>query len=65
MSPETRSLGMSWAKASAISLLPMLAMHCRAKVMKMGFLEDKSFFMFWMINLIRSLSWFRITEMKR
>ncbi|RNA15637.1 hypothetical protein BpHYR1_013336 [Brachionus plicatilis] len=41
VSPDTSSLGMSWANASAISLLPMLDMHCSASVV-FDVLDDES-----------------------
>ena len=63
--PETRSLGMSCAKASAMSLEPTLAMHCRARLTCTGFLDTRSFLMLLLIRLIRSLFWLTSTEMKR
>ena len=63
--PETRSLGMSGAKTSAMSLDPMLAMHCRARLTCTGFLEVRSFLMLWLIRLIRSLFWLISTEINR
>ena len=63
--PETSSFGISWANVSAISLLPILAIHCKARLINIGFLDCKSFLIFWMMSFIRSLSWFSITEMNR
>ena len=43
--PETRSFGISIPKASAMSLLPMFAMHWRARDTWTGFLLARSFLM--------------------
>lgn len=65
VSPETSSFGMSFENASAMSRLPMFAMHCNAKFTWIGLREFKSFLMLWMINLIRSLFVFTSTEMNK
>lgn len=57
--------GTSAAKASAISLLPTLAMQCKARFMKVGFLLDRSFFRALLIRLMRSLFELTNTEMNR
>ncbi len=56
---------MSWAKTSAMSLDPMLAMHCRARDTCTGLREPRSFLMLWLMRLMRSLFWLIRTEMKR
>ncbi len=63
--PDTRSFGMSWQKASAMSLEPMLAMHCRARQMWIGLRLDRSFLMDWMTSFISSLLALTSTEMNR
>ena len=52
--PETSSLGISWPKASAMSLDPILAMHWRARETWTGFLLARSFLMDWTISWISS-----------
>lgn len=63
--PDTSNLGISCENASAISRLPIFAIHCNAKLTWTGFLDCKSFLMLWIINLIKSLFVFTRTEMKR
>ena len=63
--PDTSSFGISPAKASAISLDPMFAMHWSAKLTWTGFREERSFLMLWLIRLIKSLFWLIRTEMNK
>lgn len=65
VSPDTNNFGMSFENDSAISRLPMLAMHCNARFTWIGFREFRSFLMLWMISLIRSLFVFTSTEMNK
>lgn len=58
-------LGISEAKASAISLLPTLAIQCRARFMKVGLRLARSFLMPLLMSRIRSLLEFTSTEMNR
>lgn len=63
--PATKMLGISEAKVSAISLLPTLAMQCRARFMKVGLRLERSFLMPLLISRIRSLFEFTSTEINR
>lgn len=63
--PATRTLGISDAKVSAISLLPTLAMQCSARFMKVGLRLERSFLMPLLIRRIRSLLELTSTEMNR
>ena len=46
--------GTSFPSCSAISLLAMLAMHCMARVLKVGLRDSRSCRIDWMIRFIRS-----------
>lgn len=63
--PATKILGISDANASAISLLPTLAMQCRARFMKVGLRLPRSFLMALLMRRIRSLLELTSTEMNR
>lgn len=63
--PDTRSFGISLPKASAMSLLPIFAIHCKARLTWIGLRELRSFFILCMINLIKSLFVLTRTDMKR
>lgn len=63
--PATKMLGISEAKASAISLLPTLAIQCKARFMKVGLRLARSFLMPLLMSRIRSLLEFTSTEMNR
>lgn len=63
--PVTKSLGISLPRPSAISLLPMLAVHCRARLTWTGLGLARSFFMDLMTSLIRSLLALIITEINK
>ena len=62
VSPDINNLGISPLKASTISVLPMLAMHCSARLTCTGLRLDRSF---WMIKRMRSLLALINTEMNR
>lgn len=65
VSPDTNNFGISFEKDSAMSRLPILAMHCKAKLTCIGLREFRSFLMLWMISLIRSLFVLTNTEINR
>ena len=51
---EVSSGGASFPSCSVISLLAILAMHCIARVLKVGLRDSRSWQMDWMIRFIRS-----------
>ena len=63
--PDTKSFGISVPRPSAISRLPILATHCNANVTCIGLRLDKSFFIAWITNFIKSLWALIITDINK